>query len=165
MDVCLAGLAGLGAGRCEVPLGWAEVTPLWFLAEARGTTGTRRRVLPNDLLMLSPPRLPPGQQPADLLDHCIQVGEEVGDILDHSEQRVMVVVPGDLSPGHRPAPGHPALRPAHPPSRPDRQLSARRAAQFDEQCEAWVRRYNYVHLSTTIVATFNTLQFEPDGVD
>ena len=30
----------------EGRLGWGEVTPLWFLAEERGTSGTRRRVLP-----------------------------------------------------------------------------------------------------------------------
>ena len=29
----------------EGRLGWGEVTPLWFLAEERGTSGTRRRVL------------------------------------------------------------------------------------------------------------------------
>ena len=92
----------------EGRLGWGEVTPLWFLAEDRGTSGTRRRVLPQvtchvmspyvtlchaqDLLVLTSPRpRGPDTELADLLDHCVTVGEETGDILEQFEQRVVLV--------------------------------------------------------------------------
>ena len=113
----------------EGRLGWGEVTPLWFLAEERGTSGTRRRVLPQvtsdvmsryyvtlrhvtsryvtlchvmsryitlchaqDLLVLTSPRpRGPDTELADLLDHCVTVGEETGDILEQFEQRVVLV--------------------------------------------------------------------------
>ena len=71
-------------------------------------------------------------------------GEEVGDILDHFEQRVVVVVPGDLASGHRVTSDHPALQP--PPCHRDGDYSdrgqaslARRSAQFDDHMEHWVR--------------------------
>ena len=72
-------------------------------------------------------------------------GEEVGDILDHFEQRVMVVVPGDLASGHRVTSDHPALQP--PPncqrggdfSDRGQASLARRSAQFDDHMEHWVR--------------------------
>ena len=48
---------------------------------------------------------------SDFLDHCVTIGEEVGDILDHFEQRVVVVVPGDLSDDHRPMSDDPILQP------------------------------------------------------
>ena len=107
--LCLEGLGGsLSDGR----LGWGEVTPLWFLSEARGTSGTRKRVLAQDLLILSPPQ-PRNLQSdiSDLLEHCVTVGEEVGEVLDQFEQRVVLVVPGDLSPGHRPSTDLPAFQP------------------------------------------------------
>ena len=112
VECCLVNMEGLGETLSDGRLGWGEVTPLWFLSEARGTSGTRRRVLAQDLLILSPP------QPrnirsdiSDLLEHCVTVGEEVGEVLDQFEQRVMIVVPGDLSPGHRPSTDLPALQP------------------------------------------------------
>ena len=37
---------GLVQDDSDARLGWAEVTSLWFLSEARGTSGTRKRVLP-----------------------------------------------------------------------------------------------------------------------
>ena len=46
LDAALVTMDGLGETRCDARLGWAEVTALWFLAEARGTSGTRTRVLP-----------------------------------------------------------------------------------------------------------------------
>ena len=46
LDTALVTMDGLGETRSDARLGWAEVTSLWFLAEARGTTGTRKRVLP-----------------------------------------------------------------------------------------------------------------------
>ena len=46
LDTALVTMDGLGETLSDARLGWAEVTPLWFLAEARGTSGTRKRVLP-----------------------------------------------------------------------------------------------------------------------
>ena len=54
-----------------------QVVPLWFLSEARGTTGSRRRVLPQDLTLLSAPKPHQGADLPDLLDHCVVLGEEV----------------------------------------------------------------------------------------
>ena len=110
VECCLVSMEGLGETVSSGRLGWGEVTSLWFLSEERGTSGTRRRVLPQDLLILSPPRSRQADcDLSDLLDHCVTVGEEVGDVLDQFEQRVVVVVPGDLSPGHRPSTDHHAL--------------------------------------------------------
>ena len=73
------------------------------------------------------------------------LGEEVGDILDHSDQRIMVVVPGDLSQGNRISNDHPAFQSHQVKHRDgwgasDRGLtSARRAAAFDDHMEHWVR--------------------------
>ena len=47
VDTSLVTMEGLGGDTChDARLGWGEVTPLWFLSEARGTSGTRKRVLP-----------------------------------------------------------------------------------------------------------------------
>lgn len=95
---------------------------------------------------MSPPR-PRNQETdlPDLLDHCVTIGEEVGDILDHSDQRIMVVVPGDLSQGNRISSDNPAFHSHQLKHRDgwgasDRGLvSARRAAAFDDHMEHWVR--------------------------
>ena len=67
LDTALVTMDGLGETRSDARLGWGEVTPLWFLAEARGTSGTRNRVLPQvknyDLLTLYDEMCFPG--PAD----------------------------------------------------------------------------------------------------
>ena len=45
-----------------------------------------------DLLVLTSPRpRGPDTELSDLLDHCVTVGEETGDILDQFEQRVVLV--------------------------------------------------------------------------
>ena len=45
-----------------------------------------------DLLVLTSPRpRGPDTELADLLDHCVTVGEETGDILEQFEQRVVLV--------------------------------------------------------------------------
>merc|ERR1712155_364976 len=45
-----------------------------------------------DLLVLTSPRpRGPDTELCDLLDHCVTVGEETGDILDQFEQRVVLV--------------------------------------------------------------------------
>ena len=46
IDTTLVTMDGLGETSADARLGWGEVTPLWFLSEARGTSGTRRRILP-----------------------------------------------------------------------------------------------------------------------
>jgi hypothetical protein len=57
VEHCLLGMEGLGEGQAPVRLGWGEVStkhrstapqvvPLWFLSEARGTSGTRKRSVP-----------------------------------------------------------------------------------------------------------------------
>ena len=129
LDNVLISMEELGQGEVDGRLGCGDTTPLWFLSEARGTSGTRRRVLPQakriiyvyqrniyfihqDLLIITSPKCHKESDIADLLDHCVTIGEEVGDILDHFEQRVVVVVPGDLSSGHRPSEDHPLLQ--HP---------------------------------------------------
>ena len=134
---------------------------------------------------------------SDLLDHCVSVGEEVGDVLDHFEQRVVVVVPGDLSPGHRPSTEHPAL---HTPNCVARMAEGgdrgrrttlstlslshslylsislsfsvgvinsrlRRAAQFDDHMELWVRnlsRSGLVERAVNIALTGEAGDLLPD---
>ena len=46
VECCLVSMEGLGGTLTDGLLGWGEVTPLWFLSEERGTSGTRKRVLP-----------------------------------------------------------------------------------------------------------------------
>ena len=131
----------------------------------------------------------------------MSVGEEVGDVLDHFEQRVVVVVPGDLSPGHRPSTEHPAL---HTPNCVARMAEGgdrgrrttlstlslshslylslslsislsfsvgvinsrlRRAAQFDDHMELWVRnlsRSGLVERAVNIALTGEAGDILPD---
>ena len=71
----------------------------------------------------------------------------MGDILDHFEQRVVVVVPGDLASGHRVTSDHPALQPPSSCQRggefsdrgPGQASLQRRSSQFDDHIEHWVR--------------------------
>ena len=102
VDHCLLSMDGLAEGANKVRLGWGEVVPLWFLSETRGTSGTRKRVVPHEVVILCSPR-PRGHSSdlPDLLDQCVSLGEEVGDILEQWQQRVVVVVPGDLCSDHR----------------------------------------------------------------
>ena len=102
VDHCLLSMDGLSEGANKVRLGWGEVVPLWFLSETRGTSGTRKRVVPHEVVILCSPR-PRGHSSdlPDLLDQCVSLGEEVGDILEQWQQRVVVVVPGDLCSDHR----------------------------------------------------------------
>ena len=145
VDHCLLSMEGLAEGASGVRLGWGEVVPLWFLSEARGTSGTRKRVVPHEVVILSSPR-PRGHSTdlPDLLDQCVSLGEEIGDILEQWEQRVIVVVPGDLCSDHR---GGEQAFMHWPPltavgrggsSGGERGLAARRAQQFDDQIEHWV---------------------------
>lgn len=102
VDHCLLSMDGHAEGANKVRLGWGEVVPLWFLSETRGTSGTRKRVVPHEVVILCSPR-PRGHSSdlPDLLDQCVSLGEEVGDILEQWQQRVVVVVPGDLCSDHR----------------------------------------------------------------
>ena len=145
VDHCLLSMEGLAEGASGVRLGWGEVVPLWFLSEARGTSGTRKRVVPHEVVVLCSPRpRGPSADLPDLLDQCVSLGEEVGDILEQWEQRVVVVVPGDLCSDHR---GGEQAFMQWPPitsvgrggsSGGERGLVARRAQQLDDQIEHWV---------------------------
>lgn len=94
--------------------------------------------------MMSCPRLhSPGADLPDLLDQCVSLGEEVGDILEHWEQRVVVVTPGDLCLDHR-AGDLPHLQAPLSRSSDSRALvwsstTARRAAALEDHVEHWVR--------------------------
>ena len=68
------------ASMIKIVPSYFQVVPLWFLSEARGTTGSRRRVLPQDLTLLSAPKPHLGADLPDLLDHCVALGEEVIDM-------------------------------------------------------------------------------------
>ena len=151
VDHCLLSMEGLAEGASGVRLGWGEVVPLWFLSEVRGTSGTRKRVVPYEVVVLcSPrPRACHSSDLPDLLDQCVSLGEEVGDVLEQWEQRVVVVVPGGLCSDHR---GGEQAFMQWPPltvvgrggsSGGERGLAARRAQQLDDQIEHWVRNTLY----------------------
>ena len=76
LDTVLVSMEGLGQGEVDGRLGWAEVTPLWFLSEARGTSGTRRRVISQDLLIMTSPKSRKADSDlSDMSDHCVTIGE------------------------------------------------------------------------------------------
>ena len=78
LDTVLVNMEGLGQGEVDGRLGWSEATALWFLSEARGTSGTRRRVLPQDLLIMTSPKpRKTDSDLSDLLDHCVTIGQSV----------------------------------------------------------------------------------------
>ena len=91
----------------------------------------------------------------------------MGDILDHFEQRVVVVVPGDLASGHRVTSDHPGLQP--PPAchrgsgefsdrGPQASSLARRSAQFDDHIEHWVRSLSRSRIVQDIDSSSDTDQ-------
>jgi hypothetical protein len=53
--------------------------------------------------MLSPPRPrgPGAGDLPDLLDQCVSLGEELGEVLEQWDHRVVAIVPGDLCLDHR----------------------------------------------------------------
>ena len=75
VECCLVSMEGLGETVSSGRLGWGEVTSLWFLSEERGTSGTRRRVLPQDLLQARPTPFRRPQRPAALRWEARQVAE------------------------------------------------------------------------------------------
>jgi len=72
-------------GERPAPLGWAEVVPLFFLSEQRGTTGTRKRVCPYDVVVLTTPIQEKKHWDGDLADltgQCVKVGHELFDLFE-----------------------------------------------------------------------------------
>ena len=67
-------------GHRAAPLAWSEVVPLFFLSEQRGTTGTRRRICPYDVVIVTTPMHEKKHWDGDLADltgQCVKVGHEM----------------------------------------------------------------------------------------
>ena len=76
-------------GERPAPLGWSEVVPLFFLSEQRGTTGTRRRICPYDVVIISTPMYEKKHWDGDLADltgQCVKVGHELFEIFERFGQ-------------------------------------------------------------------------------
>ena len=72
-------------GERSAPLCWSEAVPLFFVSEQRGTTGTRRRVCPFDMVIITTPIIEPRHWEGDLGDltmQCVRVGHELYDIFE-----------------------------------------------------------------------------------
>ncbi|XP_023342998.1 uncharacterized protein LOC111712576 [Eurytemora carolleeae] len=142
-------------GDCGTTLGWAETTSLWFLGETRGTSGTRSRTIHQDMLIISPPgpREAPNEETPDFLDYCVSIGEDIADILDDMTEKIVIIVPGDLSQEHLPHGDFPEFKPPgnikHDISRVDKELrkpNFRKAEAFDDTIEHWVRTIHRAEL-------------------
>ena len=75
----------LSFGERPAPLGWSEVVPLFFVSEQRGTTGTRKRVCPFDVVIVSTPVQEKKQWEGDVADltmQCVKVGHELYDVFE-----------------------------------------------------------------------------------
>ena len=74
-------------GHRSAPLAWSEVVPLFFLSEQRGTTGTRRRICPYDVVILTTPMYEKKHWDGDLADltgQCVKVGHEMVSVNESS---------------------------------------------------------------------------------
>ena len=79
----------LAFGERPAPLGWSEVVPLFFISEQRGTTGTRKRVCPYDVVILTSPIQEKKHWDGDLADltsQCVKVGHELFELFDRQGQ-------------------------------------------------------------------------------
>ena len=75
----------LAFGERPAPLGWSEVVPLFFISEQRGTTGTRKRVCPYDVVIMTSPIQEKKHWDGDLADltsQCVKVGHELFDLFE-----------------------------------------------------------------------------------
>ena len=58
-------------------MAWSEVVPLFFVSEQRGTTGTRRRICPYDIAIITTPMYEKKHWDGDLADltgQCVKGG-------------------------------------------------------------------------------------------
>ena len=72
-------------GERPAPLGWSEVVPLFFISEQRGTTGTRKRVCPYDVVIMTSPIQEKKHWDGDLADltgQCVKVGHELFELFE-----------------------------------------------------------------------------------
>ena len=75
----------LAFGERPAPLAWSEVVPLFFISEQRGTTGTRKRVCPYDVVIMTSPIQEKKHWDGDLADltsQCVRVGHELFDLFE-----------------------------------------------------------------------------------
>ena len=148
----------LAFGERPAPLGWSEVVPLFFISEQRGTTGTRKRVCPYDVVILTSPIQEKKHWDGDLADltsQCVKVGHELFELFDrqvqgkrrmspliflisdHSQvfrtnQRVFFLASANLSPCHKTMEENPIYLPE--PGASELPVS-RKALIFDETIE------------------------------
>ena len=72
-------------GERPAPLCWSEVVPLFFLSEQRGTTGTRKRICPYDVVVITTPMYEKKHWDGDLADltgQCVKVGHELFELFE-----------------------------------------------------------------------------------
>ena len=118
---------------------FSQVVPLFFLSEQRGTTGTRRRVCPYDVVLLTTPIQEKKHWDGDLADltgQCVKVGHEMFDLFERTDYRVFFVASANLSPCHKTLEENPLFLPE--PGTTEVPAS-RKALLFDETVEQWVR--------------------------
>ena len=63
----------------------ALLVPLFFLSEQRGTTGTRKRVCPYDVVVITTPMYEKKHWDGDLADltgQCVKVGHELFELFE-----------------------------------------------------------------------------------
>eukprot|EP00093_Oithona_nana_P010163 10163.XXX_246643_244434_1 [CDS] Oithona nana genome sequencing. len=121
------------------PLAWSEVVPLFFLSEQRGTTGTRRRICPYDIVVITTPMYEKKHWDGDLADltgQCVKVGHELFEFFERTEFRVFFLASANLSPCHKTLEENPIYLPE--PGTLDLP-SSRKALIFDETIEQWIR--------------------------
>nr|XP_040579530.1 uncharacterized protein LOC121128018 [Lepeophtheirus salmonis] len=121
------------------PLGWSEVVPLFFLSEQRGTTGTRKRICPYDVVIITSPIQEKKHWDGDLADlttQCVKVGHELYDIFERTDYRVFFIASANLSPCHKTLEENPIFLPE--PGSAELPKS-RKAIIFDETIEQWIR--------------------------
>ena len=66
-------------------MGWSEIVPLFFLSEQRGTTGTRKRICPYDVVVITTPMYEKKHWDGDLADltgQCVKVGHELFELFE-----------------------------------------------------------------------------------
>ena len=67
--------------------------PLFFLSEQRGTTGTRKRVCPYDVVVITTPMYEKKHWDGDLADltgQCVKVGHELFELFERYRYTVKI---------------------------------------------------------------------------
>ncbi|XP_059093022.1 uncharacterized protein LOC131888237 [Tigriopus californicus] len=126
-------------GERPAPLGWSEVVPLFFISEQRGTTGTRKRVCPYDVVIMTSPIQEKKHWDGDLADltgQCVKVGHELFELFERTDYRIFFLASANLSPCHKTLEENPLFLPE--PGAAEVPVS-RKALIFDETIEQWIR--------------------------